>query len=291
MRASWRWRWAWPLGVLATYDPNQPAGSTETEEQALGHAGDAHHGSGQRGLAAGQGPGGLRAGGGLQLLHLVPPGRAEETDRAEHGPGGTEEPRAGRREVALHGAATGSGQLQAAGGRDRPAAQPAVRPGEPDGHGGRDGEQHRGGVAEQHEGPGLQRRYRRHGAQFRCGGEPDFEPAEDGLFPHGRDQGKRAGRDDQGHAGVSVHADLREGQVLKAGNVWATSGKCRASSSGWWWWPGRSWFRRGCTTPSSRASATTTWRRSRSWKPSRRRTRNWKPIGRSWPRLSASWPA
>jgi Tfp pilus assembly protein PilO len=50
----------------------------------------------------------------------------------------------------------------------------------------------------------------------RCRGQPDFQPAEDRVLPQHRDQGKFSGRADQGHAGVSVHADLRKGEVVKA---------------------------------------------------------------------------
>ena len=39
------------------------------------------------------------------------------------------------------------------------------------------------------------------------------------------------GRDDQGHAGIPVHADLREGKVVEA-DLWRTLANCRASSSG-----------------------------------------------------------
>ena len=59
----------------------------------------------------------------------------------------------------------------------------------------------------------------RHGAEHRCGGQPDREPAKDRLLQERRNQGNVSGRADQGHAGVPVHADLREGKVVKA-DLW-----------------------------------------------------------------------
>ena len=47
----------------------------------------------------------------------------------------------------------------------------------------------------------------------------DHESAEDRFLQERRDQRDLPGRDDQGHAGVPVHADLREGKVVEA-DLW-----------------------------------------------------------------------
>ncbi len=78
---------------------------------------------------------------------------------------------------------------------------------------------------------GHERESGRHGVEHRRSGEPDREPAKDRLLQERRDQGNVSGRADQGHAGVPVHADLREGKVVEA-DLWRTLANCRASSSG-----------------------------------------------------------
>ena len=56
---------------------------------------------------------------------------------------------------------------------------------------------------------GADRETDRHGAEHRCRGQPDREPAEDRLLQERRDRGNLSGRADQGHAGVPVHPELR----------------------------------------------------------------------------------
>ena len=64
---------------------------------------------------------------------------------------------------------------------------------------------------------GSEREPGRHGPEHGRGGQPNRKPAEDGLLQDRRDQGNLPGRRDQGHAGIPVHADLREGKVVRGG--------------------------------------------------------------------------
>src|SRR5262249_30923315 len=104
-------------------------------------------------------------------------------------------------------------------------------------------------------------------------------PAEDGLLQERRDQRNISRRTDQGHAGVPVHSDLRESEVVE--DLWRTLANCRALSSGESCSLEARWSPWLCTSRCSRARAKRTRQRSMPWKTKSGRTTNWKLTGRS----------